>query len=267
MRYFLHFLILLSCTGIAHAKLMKCTVKDGTRSTVSYFSSKNKTARKQCSSKPTYVSSIKNTKVRVTYGTHAQKKTINKAAKKARCTNSGGTVKIHGKTFHLAPSSLCLAYAKRQKHLNGKRIRLGGLDKAYQKKIAPYVNKMAKKHGMDPAFIHAIISAESAYRPNATSHVGAMGLMQLMPFTAKRFGVSDAYNPHQNIRAGIRYLKILYNEFGSLELAAAGYNAGEAAVRKYNNSIPPYKETMKYVPKVMAYYRRYKNNRKLIAKK
>ncbi|PID64974.1 MAG: hypothetical protein CR962_00525 [Gammaproteobacteria bacterium] len=118
---------------------------------------------------------------------------------------------------------------------------------------------------MEPEFIHAIISAESAYKPNATSHVGAMGLMQLMPFTAKRFGVSNAYNPHQNIEAGIKYLKLLYDEFGSLELAAAGYNAGEGSVRKYNRSIPPFRETLAYVPKVMAYYRQYKRNRSLIA--
>lgn len=251
-----------SLANMASAKLMKCRVKEGSAPAISYFNRKNKSALRKCLSKPIYISSAKKNKVRVTFGTHAQQKKINRAIKNAKCTLSGKIVSINGKTFHLSPTAKCMAYNQKL----GK-IRLGGLNKKYKKEITPYVNKIASKYGMDSAFIHAIISAESAYNPNATSHVGAMGLMQLMPFTAKRFGVSNAYNPRQNIRAGVRYLKLLYKEFGSLELAAAGYNAGENAVRKYGNKIPPYRETMKYVPKVMAYYRRYKNNRRLIAKK
>lgn len=121
----------------------------------------------------------------------------------------------------------------------------------------PFIDQIAKEIGVPPALVHAVISVESAYNPKARSHVGAQGLMQLMPMTAKRFGVVDAYDPLQNIRGGTTYLKFLLEKFEDVELALAGYNAGEGAVMRYGNKIPPFKETQNYVPRVMAYYYRY----------
>ncbi len=112
---------------------------------------------------------------------------------------------------------------------------------------------------LDPALIHAIISAESGYNPLARSKKGAAGLMQLMPATAKRYGVTNRLDPAQNISGGARYLRDLIQMFNNdVQLAVAAYNAGENAVVKYGRRIPPYSETMTYVPRVMSYYRRYR---------
>ena len=101
--------------------------------------------------------------------------------------------------------------------------------------------------------LHAIIAVESAYDARAVSSKGAQGLMQLMPATAQRFGVLDPFDPHENVRAGARYLKALMAQFnGDLKLTLAAYNAGESAVVRYGNRVPPFAETQKYVPKVMA---------------
>jgi soluble lytic murein transglycosylase-like protein len=108
----------------------------------------------------------------------------------------------------------------------------------------------AHDFGVDEAIVRAIIHAESAYNPNALSRVGAQGLMQLMPATARRFGVSNAFDAGQNIRGGVQYLAWLLKRFnGNLTLAAAGYNAGEGAVDKYKG-VPPYSETQRYVQRV-----------------
>lgn len=105
---------------------------------------------------------------------------------------------------------------------------------------------------VSPALVLALISVESAGRTGAVSHAGAQGLMQLIPATAERFGVTDAMDPAQNIRGGVAYLDWLLTEFDSdVVLALAGYNAGEGAVRR-NNGVPPYAETRDYVPKVLA---------------
>jgi len=104
-----------------------------------------------------------------------------------------------------------------------------------------------EKEGVDPRFIHAVIWQESKYDTSARSHAGAQGLMQLMPDTAKRFGCSHPDDPADNIKAGTKYLSWLLKRFsGNVELALAGYNAGEGAVDKYNG-IPPYSETQNYV--------------------
>lgn len=125
---------------------------------------------------------------------------------------------------------------------------------AYNTEIA----EAARLHGVDPSIVRAIIHAESAYNPNALSRVGAQGLMQLMPATARRFGVTNAFDARQNIHGGVQYLAWLLRRFkGDLTLAAAGYNAGEGAVDKYKG-VPPYSETRRYVERVRLLADRYK---------
>ena len=120
------------------------------------------------------------------------------------------------------------------------------------------VRTAAAQHGVDEAIVRAIIHAESSFNPNARSRVGAQGLMQLMPPTARRFGVSNAYDPAQNIRGGVQYLAWLLKRYnGDLTLAAAGYNAGEGAVDKYKG-VPPYSETRRYVERVRVLADRYR---------
>lgn len=120
------------------------------------------------------------------------------------------------------------------------------------------IRKAARAHGVDEAVVRAIIHAESAFNPNALSRVGAQGLMQLMPATARRFGVDNAFNAAQNIEGGVQYLAWLLKRFnGNLTLAAAGYNAGEGAVDKYNG-VPPYGETQRYVQRVGILAERYR---------
>ena len=125
----------------------------------------------------------------------------------------------------------------------------------------PFNNEVllaANETAIAPALIHAVISAESRHNPRAQSKKGAYGLMQLMPVTAHRFKVLDKNDPKQNILAGAKYLRELLNLFhGDLRLTLAAYNAGPAAVQKYRGRIPPYRETMDYVPKVLKYYRQY----------
>jgi hypothetical protein len=111
-----------------------------------------------------------------------------------------------------------------------------------------------EKQGVDPRFIHAVIKQESKYDPKAVSHVGAQGLMQMMPATAKRFGLKDPFDAAANVAAGTKYLKWLLNRFdGDVSLALAGYNAGEGAVDKYKG-VPPYGETQNYVKKIVSNY-------------
>ncbi len=112
------------------------------------------------------------------------------------------------------------------------------------------ITAAARDYGVDEAIVRAIIHAESSFNPMALSHAGAQGLMQLMPGTARRFGVSNSYDASQNIRGGVQYLAWLLKRFnGNLTLAAAGYNAGEGAVDRHGG-VPPYKETQRYVVRV-----------------
>lgn len=125
---------------------------------------------------------------------------------------------------------------------------------AYRDEIA----SAAREYGVDESIVRAIIHAESAYRPTAVSRVGAQGLMQLMPATARRFGVADAFDPSQNIQGGVKYLAWLLKRFnGDLTLAAAGYNAGEGAVDRHKG-VPPYRETRMYVQRVAQLAERYR---------
>jgi soluble lytic murein transglycosylase-like protein len=111
----------------------------------------------------------------------------------------------------------------------------------------------ASRHSLQPDFVRAVIQAESAFNPRARSPKGAMGLMQLMPATAAEYRVMNAYDPAENIRAGVSYLKSLLTRFGNdVSLALAAYNAGPGAVEKYGNAVPPYKETQNYVSKIRA---------------
>lgn len=131
----------------------------------------------------------------------------------------------------------------------------GALNPGNRQRFAELIAETARRHEVEPELIHAVIRAESAYNPDAVSKAGAVGLMQLMPTTATRYGVSDRRDPLQNVSGGVRYLKDLLAQFAELELALAAYNAGENAVLKYGNQIPPFPETQNYVRKVLAYYR------------
>lgn len=111
------------------------------------------------------------------------------------------------------------------------------------------VTSLAKRHGVDARLVHAVITVESAYQPRARSPKGAQGLMQLMPATARQYGVRNAYNPAANLDAGIKHLRSLLDRF-ELKLAIAAYNAGEGSVLKFGG-IPPYRETRDYVAKVL----------------
>jgi len=123
-------------------------------------------------------------------------------------------------------------------------------------RYSSHVLAAARETAVDPALIHAVISVESGYNPKARSHAGAVGLMQLMPQTAERYGVTNRLDPEQNIRGGARYLRDLKAMFkNNLQLVLAAYNAGEQAVMKYGKRIPPYRETIAYVPKVMGHYK------------
>ncbi len=119
------------------------------------------------------------------------------------------------------------------------------------------VKVAALDSGVETALLHAVIMTESNYNARAKSPKGAQGLMQLMPFTAKRFGVNNSYDPGQNIQGGARYLSYLLKLFNNdFSLAVAAYNAGENAVIEHGNKIPPYRETVNYVSKVMGIYKK-----------
>nr|WP_255691952.1 lytic transglycosylase domain-containing protein [Luteimonas sp. XNQY3] len=127
-------------------------------------------------------------------------------------------------------------------------------ENAYRDEVA----RASREFGVEEAIVRAIMHAESAFNPNALSRAGAQGLMQLMPATAARFGVVNAFDPEQNIRGGVEYLAWLLKRFnGDLTLAAAGYNAGEGAVQRHGG-IPPYAETQRYVVRVGTLADRYR---------
>lgn len=133
--------------------------------------------------------------------------------------------------------------------------------------VEPLIQRIATLHDVDPALVKAVMAVESGFNPGAVSPKGAIGLMQVIPDTGARFGVTaDARrtieqklaDPHTNIAAGVRYLRWLMELYpNNLELTLAAYNAGEGAVRRYNNQIPPYPETRQYVSTVMQFYRLY----------
>ena len=125
-----------------------------------------------------------------------------------------------------------------------------------QTRYESVILEAARTYDIDHTLIKAVIKAESNFNPRAVSPKGARGLMQIMPDNFRELGVYNPFDPRQNIMGGTRYLRILFNKFDNLTLALAAYNAGPTAVSTYNN-IPPYKETQKYVKRVLRYYKNY----------
>jgi len=124
----------------------------------------------------------------------------------------------------------------------------------------PIISEIARKNEIPVSLVSAIVHAESHYNPTVVSRTGAVGLMQLMPDTARRYNVANRENPHQNVTGGVAYFKDLMKLFNNdLDLSLAAYNAGENAVIRYGNKIPPYKETQRYVQKVRALYVQYQD--------
>lgn len=152
---------------------------------------------------------------------------------------SNGTVTVHEATDYLSNS-------RRSHHRQPLQSNYTS-----SKKFDLLVQKAAKKYKVSPTLVHAVIQNESSYDPNAVSPKGAMGLMQLMPATAKHYLVKDAFDPEQNILGGTQYLSELLKRYNdNIALSLAAYNAGETAVDKYNG-IPPYPETEHYVAKIL----------------
>lgn len=195
-------------------------------------------------------------------------------------TRSGGSRLVQGQVYSYVQDGVRHYTSKRPKNLANasavRTIRYSFMETCYACAVRPGVNfgkvrlntdayrseitAAAAQFGVDEAIVRAIIHAESAYNPNALSRVGAQGLMQLMPATARRFGVANPFDAAQNIRGGVQYLAWLLKRFnGDLTLAAAGYNAGEGAVDKYKG-VPPYSETQRYVVRVAQLAERYRGH-------
>ncbi|SMF94888.1 Transglycosylase SLT domain-containing protein [Methylomagnum ishizawai] len=151
-----------------------------------------------------------------------------------------------GGLFGSAPANNNAKSAARHAALERNRSQYAGL-----------IAEAANRHGLDPALLHAVIRAESSYNPGAVSNKGAIGMMQLMPATAARYGVQDPYDPVDNVYGGARYLSDLLGMFSDVPLAVAAYNAGENNVIKYGHRIPPFQETQNYVSRVLGYYNRF----------
>lgn len=138
------------------------------------------------------------------------------------------------------------------------KINISGFERN-RNKFGELVEETAKNLQLQPALLHAVVRVESLYDPEAKSRAGAVGLMQLMPETAQRYGVANRRNPSQNLYGGARYLKDLLELYQyDLRLALAAYNAGEEAVKRYGYQVPPFPETQQYVEKVLNFYQEYR---------
>ncbi len=128
-------------------------------------------------------------------------------------------------------------------------------DSDLRDKLSSYIRETARRYSVDEELIRSIITVESGWNPYAVSRRGALGLMQLMPETLKELGVTNPYDPYENIDAGVRYLRYLIDRFGNLRLALAAYNAGPSLIKKFNG-VPPYTETRQYIKNVLYLYRK-----------
>ena len=134
--------------------------------------------------------------------------------------------------------------------------------------LEPLIRQVAARHGLDPALIQAIAHVESRFNTNAVSPAGAAGIMQLMPGTAKRYGTINRHDPAQNLDGGARYFKDLLSQYaGNIALALAAYNSGEGSVARHAQRVPPFRETMLYVPEVLTRYESYRQSDALIQDK
>jgi soluble lytic murein transglycosylase-like protein len=145
-----------------------------------------------------------------------------------------------------------IAQTKRLVHVTSQPINpsLGGFTTG-NADVDNYIVESGRRNAVDPLLLYSIMHQESSFKPRAVSYKGARGLMQLMPFTASRFGVTNIWDPRQNIEGGARYMRFLLDLFSDdVQLALAGYNAGEGAVKKYGYRVPPYSETREYVRRI-----------------
>ena len=151
-----------------------------------------------------------------------------------------------------------------------KHVKPGGDTRAHrgrfrednERRFTHLIDRVSRELSLDRNLVHAVVRVESAYDPQAVSRAGAVGLMQLMPQTAERYGVRDSRNPTQNLYAGVLHLRKLIQQFNDVVLALAAYNAGENAVIDYGYKVPPFPETQNYVRKVLSFYRQYSNRHK-----
>jgi soluble lytic murein transglycosylase-like protein len=147
------------------------------------------------------------------------------------------------------------ANASAARRSGAKRTARTGASASSRADIDRYIKEAGAKYDVDPALIRLVVGQESAYRTNARSRKNAMGLMQTIPATAQRFGVSNPYDARQNVEGGTRYLRWLLQKFcGDVQLTLAGYNAGENRVTRFGGKVPPYRETRNYVSKIIAKY-------------
>ena len=152
-------------------------------------------------------------------------------------------------------AGLGILLASAQSGANGAVSPANATKRVYERaEVRKLIQQVSTEHGLDPKLIDALVRVESGYNPNAVSRKGAMGLMQLMPETAKRLKVDDPFNPADNIRGGVREFSRLVSRYsGNLKLALAAYNAGEGAVARYGG-VPPYAETRSYISKILSLY-------------